>query len=108
MSLYAEFIKERENIETLETEDGFITYNIAGKAVIIHNIYIIPDKRHDGVGHVLENQILVIAKEKGCTHAYGFICPTTRGSTYSLTILLKDGYKLDSCTNNSIVMVKQI
>lgn len=108
MSLYSLYLKERENIETIEIDKGFITYSITPDSVCIHNIFVLSEHRHEGIGHILESMVLGIARKNNINKIYGFVSPSTVNANYNLTIMLKDGYKLDSCTNNLIVLLKLI
>jgi len=108
MSMYGEYIKERENIEILENDKGFATYYFINNGCYIRDIYIKSDYRKDGEASKLADEISKIAKEKGCNKLIGSICPSTNGSTDSLKVLLAYGFKLDSATNNFIALIKEI
>lgn len=108
MSLQAQYAKERENIETLESEIGFATYYFLEDGCYIKDIYVHPDHRKSGEASRLANEIAVMAKEKGSKKLYGTVCPSANGSTESLKVLLAYGFRLDSCISNLIAMVKEI
>jgi ribosomal protein S18 acetylase RimI-like enzyme len=107
-SLYAQYIKEREGKETIETDKGFATYTYVPEGCYIQDIYVHPDHRKEHVCFNLADQIVEIAKEKGCKKLFGTVCPSANGSTTSLKVLLAYGFKLESSGNNLIVMVKEI
>lgn len=107
-SLYAEYIKERENKHIVENERGFATYVFIDKGVYIQDIYVRSDFRHSGEAAALADQIANIAKEKGYNKMYGSVVPTANNSTSSLKVLLAYGFQLDSSTNNIVYLVKEI
>ena len=104
MSMYSDFIMEREGVNSFETEEGFITYTLNEKGCCIHNIYIDPQYRDEGWGHVLFQRVIDLAKDKGLKELYGTISPSPIGSHKSLCILLKRGFVLHSCVDNLIYM----
>lgn len=108
MSLYSEYLRERENVETLESDRGFATYYFTNDGCYIKDIYVHPDHRKTGEASKLADEITKIAQEKGCNKLYGSVCPSAKGSTASLKVLLAYGFSLDSSINNFIMMVKEI
>ena len=107
MCLYAKFIKERENIKIIESEISFVTYSL-GNIFRIHDMYVVPEFRHSGEGRRLEQPLIKIAKECGYDKIFCTVVPSTANATYNLHIFLKDGFVLDSCTTNLIVLYKLI
>jgi ribosomal protein S18 acetylase RimI-like enzyme len=65
MTLYARYLKEREGIETLESEHGFATYLLRPTDCYIIDIYVVPELRQSGLAKQLADQIVEIAKERG-------------------------------------------
>lgn len=108
LSLYGQYIKEREGKEIIESEIGFATYCFLDGQCYIQDIFVHPDYRRSGEALRLGDEIAKIAKEKGCNKIYGTVCPSAKGSTISLKSLLNNGFKLDSCINNFIAVVKDI
>lgn len=108
MSLYGDYISERENKFILEDERGFATYYFIDNSVYIEDIYTGKDHRHKHVAADFADQIALIAKGKGIDKMLGSIVPSANHSTESLKVLLAYGFKLESCTNNFIIMSKGI
>lgn len=108
MSLYAQYIKERENKEIVETEEGFATYFYIDSGVYIQDIYVHPESRHANVASKFADLIAFKAKNNGYTKMYGSIVPSTKHSTDSLKVLLAYGFRLESAEHNAIIMVKDI
>lgn len=111
MSLYAEYIKEREGKSVLETDNGFATYAFCGsnkEECYIIDIYVKPEKRKDGEATKLANTIAEIAKQFGCKYLSGSVDPQANGATESLKVLLSYGFSLVGIGNNLIWFRKDI
>ena|ERR1700761_1557905 len=109
MSLFSDYILERECKHTLETPEGFATYVFLPEGrCYIDNIYVVPEQRKTNVASCLADQIAGIAKENGCKILLGSVVPAAKNSTDSLKVLLAYGFKLDSCENNFILFAKDI
>lgn len=109
MSLYRSYIEEKTNKSIIETEHGFITYGFPDpKTCYIQDLYIVPDYRKSHAATVLADQVIVIAKEKGCTRLLGSVIPSTKNSTDSIRVLLAYGMDLDSSSNDFILFSRSI
>jgi hypothetical protein len=109
LSLFSQYIQERTDRQVLEAEHGFATYIInPNKTVYIEDLYIVPEQRKSGLASKFTNDIIEIAKLQGCTKLYGSVVPTTKTSTESLKAFLAFGMRLDSSTNDFIVLSKDI
>ena len=110
MSFYADYLKERTEDRIIETKVGFATYRFPadGKTVYIIDIYVAPDHRKQGVASSIADQVVAIAKQRGCTRLLGTVVPSNKGSTASLKVLLGYGMWLQSSTADLIVFEKDI
>lgn len=108
VSLYAQYISEREGKHILEHAQGFATYMFMEKGCYIEDIFVQKEYRKTGVAAHLADQIVEIAKEKGYTKLFGSVVPSANNSTESLEVLLAYGFRLDNTSNNFILMVKEI
>ena len=108
MSLYGEYIKEREGKGIVESEVGFATYifNTDNSCYIV-DIYVKPEHRRTRAAYSLGEQIAFIAKERGCNKLYGSVVPSLKNSTESLKFLIACGFKLDKCQNDFIVVSRE-
>lgn len=107
MSLYAEYIKEREGRDIIEDERGFASYTFINDSVYIQEIYVRPKFRKEGVAAQYADTIATIAKSKGYSKMIGSVCPSAQGATESLKVLLAYGFKLQSSESNFIWFVKE-
>lgn len=64
MSLYAEYIKERENKECIEVEGGFITIQNLDTHCYFVDVYVQPELRKSGVAKQLTDMAVEYAKVK--------------------------------------------
>ena len=108
MSLYADYVFERQGKATVEFEHGFATYGINGKEVYIEDIYVHPEHRKTGLAAKLADEIARLAKINGCVTMVGTVDPKARGGTTSLRVLLGYGMTLHSVQNGLIYFVKEI
>jgi predicted GNAT family acetyltransferase len=109
MSYYADYVHERTNDSVLETEKGFATYRFLDqKTVYIVDIFVAPKHRKQHAASDLADDVVKIAKDRGCTKLLGSVVPSTKGSTRSLCVLLGYGMTLDSSTNDLILFSKEI
>lgn len=108
MNKFAAYLKEREGVELLETDDGFAIFNIKGEECYIRDIYVWPELRQKGIASRLADEISSIAKLAGCKILTGSVCPTLKGSTTSIDVLRGYGFKLHSATNNLIFFSKDL
>jgi len=108
MSLYADYIKQREGKEIVETDIGFATYTIVKDGMYIEDIFVSSDHRHSGEAARMADQIADIAREKGLKKLFGSVVPTANHSTTSLKVLIAYGFRLSSSTNNFILLEKDL
>ncbi len=108
MTLFAEYIKELAGKEIIESEKGFATYYFFKDYCYIEDIYVRPDFRKDHVAASMADDIAVIAKSQGYSKLAGSIKPSNKNSTASMKVLLAYGFKIDSCVNDAIALVKEI
>lgn len=110
MSLYGQYIKEREGTDIIETEDGFATYSIfpESKTCYVKDIYIRPEARRSGVASTIVDRIVEIAKQNYCTELLGTVDPTTIGATESMKAQFGYGFKLKNISGSLIVLSKNL
>ena len=109
MSLYADYIEETTHGHVLETEKGFVVYVFPDeKTCYIKEIFVSSQFRHQGVGSDISAQVIRLAKQRGCTSLLGSVTPSAKGSTQSLRNLIDYGFKLESCSNDFILLRKDL
>lgn len=108
IGLYKFYLQERENFEAFEHEDGFAIYQISGNTVYIRDIYVVPEKRKDGIASYLADEVVKIAKKQGCKTLIGSVAPHAEGSTNSVKVLLAYGFQMGRVTETMIYFLKEI
>ena len=108
MSLYADYVAEREGKLVIETDESFVCYSIDGDSLYIQDIYVVPAKRREHIGSLLADFVVKIAKEKGCKKVYGSVSTSAKGAHESMLALLAWGMRLMTCKNDLIFFVKDI
>lgn len=92
MKLYADYMKERENVEVLYTDECFLSYKfLDDETVFICDIYSKPSVRGNGKMLELGNNFITDMKEKGVKTIYGTTVTTTNGWENSDRLLRKFG-----------------
>lgn len=108
MSLWADYVKEREGHHSIEEEWGFAEFSIQPPSCFVHSVYIRPEDRRKFRGSGLVFRIEQIAKEQGCTHIWTQVWVPANGSTESLRAILPYGFKLHSALDQIIMLNKEI
>jgi len=107
-SNFAKYKEERENALVVEDENGFATAIFLEDAVYIDEIYVIPEKRKSNIASNYANQIAEKAKKLGYHKLLGSVCPSAKGATTSLKVLLAYGFELHSTNSELIYLEKEI
>lgn len=63
--IYAEYIKERENLNVIKTDKGFISYRIEFPYCLINDYFVLKEFRRSGHGYFLANQVFEICRQAG-------------------------------------------
>lgn len=108
MSLFAEYIKETQGRECIESEIGFLSYVINGEECYIEDIYVKPAYRVTGAGSGLADIVKAKAKAQGCKVLIGTVNGLFKDPTTSAKALLAYGFKIDRIVQNVIVMKMEI
>jgi ribosomal protein S18 acetylase RimI-like enzyme len=106
--LYAYYLKEREEFETLEKTNGFAVYKLMGDTVYIRDIYVVPKERKSNLATEMANEIARAAKARGVKKMMGTVCPRDKNATENLKVLLAYGMKLFSSDENLICFMKEL
>lgn len=108
LSLYGQYIQEREGKKIIEGEHGFCTYKIYGEECYIEDIFIKKESRRSGIASEMTDLIASMAKEIGCKFLTGTCVPSTYGATESMKAMLQYGFKIHSCVNDKIILIKEL
>lgn len=108
MSMWANYLTEKTTDQILETDKGFATYRYLEdrNAVYIVDLYVLPDFRKTNTASDIADNIVEMARKKGCNKLLGSVVPSNKNSTTSLKVLLAYGMLLESASNDFIVFRK--
>jgi predicted GNAT family acetyltransferase len=109
-SLRAQYIKEREDTETFEKEDGYIEYEILADADSLHikDVFIVKEKRGQGILREYYNEVVNIAKENDCQYIVTNYDKRTNGWQHVEDILIAEKFDFLGEKDGYIIMQKGI
>lgn len=107
-SLYAQYLEEKTNRKIIETEDGFVTYEINGPQCWIADIYVIRERRKLGIAMQMCIKVAEIAKEAGCKFILGTVQVENKDATEGLMACLQMGMKLLKAENGTVFLTREI
>lgn len=108
MKMYAAYLKERQNVDLVEVEHGFATYSLEENYIYLQDLYVVPEKRKEGIGVELMNIVAQIGKEAGKDRMLGSVSPSTKFSTTMTQIMFGLNFKILSSSQDIIYFVKEI
>jgi ABC-type Zn uptake system ZnuABC Zn-binding protein ZnuA len=93
MKLYADYIKETENVDCFYTDEFFITYLVEDNNVFIYDVYSIPEIRGQGKVIGTLRELIKQFKEKGYKYIFSNTSEHKKHYEKSDEIHLKFGFK---------------
>lgn len=108
MSLYKDYVKEREGLETLESPHGFALYKIKDNECYIQDIFVDRMHRRSGIAAEMADKVADMAKEQGCIWLVGSVDTRAKGSDTSIKVLLAYGMKFSTAKGDMLYFVKGI
>lgn len=108
MSMWAEYFREKDGKECVETTQGFMLYSFKGEECYIEHVYVVPEARKEGHGKFLLSVVEARARKNGCKYLTGSIRPSARGSTESALAQMACGFKILSAHQDAIYLVKNL
>jgi GNAT superfamily N-acetyltransferase len=107
-TLFAKYLKEKDGIETLENEFGFIGYKITGEECYITQMFTEPSVRGSGKGRELLSALEHLSKSAGCKFIATNIWYADAGASNTMGASLKAGFKLRFGDARGILITKEI
>jgi hypothetical protein len=109
MSLFADYISERENKGIIEDANGFASfYKLNDSVVYVEDVYVVPTMRKKKVASGYVDKIVELSKGQGFKSVYTTVKPSANGSTDSLHAILNYGFKLKASDKDAILFEKEI
>lgn len=103
--MYKEFQKEQFNRDTIEVDNGFVTYNYYPEdhSLYIHIIYVKPEHRNEDISYNLE---LALIEKYSPKEIYCYVDFSSENPELSLIAILKRKYKICSSNNEKMILRK--
>jgi len=109
LSLYGQYIAERQGRGILESKHGFATFEYVGEDVVyIVDLYVTPKKRKSHVASELANKICDIAIASGKKTLLGSVDLTAVGAEASCKVLEAYGMKVHKVAEPMVFYVKSL
>lgn len=106
MSLWADYIKEREGYETLENDRGFLTYKVLPDGhIFVRDMFVRKADRGHGWGHELFLELVGVATSLKVPRIMCQVDLRTAGATQSLGVILSRDFKIVNAEHQVILLV---
>lgn len=102
-SLYSKYLKEKDGIDTLETDKGLVTFiqqGENGQEFYVVDVYVLPEFRRTGYGTYLGELMQTKAIEMGAKYLLGAVEVDNEGYSRSRLSLESFGYELITYDEN--------
>ena len=107
-SKYAQYMKERGDVDTYEDEKGFFTYKVVGENFEVLELFVVPEHRRIGTGNEYSNKIDELAKENECNATYCTVCLMANGCDISAKYIMNNGYTIIKVDDEFIYYKKEL
>lgn len=107
-SLYERYVYERLGQAVLRKEFGFITYKITNKECFIVDMYIDFNLRKTGLGKQLLEDLVSIAKSKGCDVVTSNIHLFDKGANNTLKAAMSCGFRVENSGAGVLLIAKEL
>jgi len=110
-SLYGQYIKEREGVDILEDEYGFITFKfIDNETCYIVDVFVVEEMRRNNVASKYAKKVEDIAKERGCKYMLGSISTLANNFNASEKLMMANEYKFKETNSkqNMVYYIKEV
>ena len=107
-SMFADYISEREGAEVYWTQEGFISFVLAGDQCLIRDCFVSKAYRGKGHGKGLYERVATLAKQSGCRFISCAVDFADRGAAETLKKLLAIGFTPVRNAGNQLVLGKEV
>ena len=106
MSLYAEYMLEREDIQTVETEEFFFTWGLAddGKVLEVYDAFVKSTCRGGEVSSEMVGRIVGLVKVNEAKYVRAQVDTNTNHSARSLRFILELGFSVIGAHQNVVTL----
>lgn len=109
--MFFDYLKERQNIDSLVSDIGFATYEIVPQPVphiIVYDFYIRKEARLSGAGKKIVLQLETLAKSAGCKFCMTQIDKNSRGWEAALEFQKKCGMRTEKETDDTVYLRRDL
>lgn len=107
-SLYAQYSKERSDVDIYEDECGFFSYKRMEDGIYLEDMYIIPERRGEKLSLRYISILEQICISNGISKIFSTIDCEANNFNHSLLAALHRGFKVLSADQNIIYIIKEI
>lgn len=93
MNKFIEYMKERQDIETIDMEKGFICYRIEAEGCMILDHYVLPEFRRQKLGKDLADKVFSICRELGIKTVFCQLDRQARGARVARINIVHFGFE---------------
>lgn len=108
MSLYAQYVFEREGLTVISTGDAFLSYKFREKECFLQDIFVAKEKRMTSIGRQMLQQLFDIAIANGSNVVTANIYTKDPNANDTLKAALACGFKIISSGNNVLLIAKEL
>lgn len=94
MDLYKLYIKERENLDEIKTDRGFVHYRIEFPNCVLNDCFVKKEFRNDGHATFLVNQLFELCRQAGVKAVFCQTDKRSNGHGVSRIALENFGFEL--------------
>lgn len=108
MSLFADYIKEREGLDTIENEHGFLSFRIINDVCYVRDLFVTKPERGRGYARVLYGQLLRVARDSQCKKISCFVDCRAPNAAESLAVILTGDFKVVAAEDGLITLEREL
>lgn len=94
MSLYADYVRERNKWDVIENDDGFLAFQFGDGVCWVRELYIRPEQRNKKCAKLMLDLLAEQCAKKDVKFFYATVCPYAREANAVLTMAINYGFKL--------------
>ncbi len=106
--MYSRYLKERQGLEVIENDKGFIVYRVEEDCVFISDTYIEPEFRRTRACYDFADSVFKIAKENNKKMVVCQVDISTKNYIASMLVILNYGFEIYGMEKNEITFFKKV
>jgi hypothetical protein len=107
-SLYAQYLRERQGVESIWNQNGFIAYKCAGDECFIAELFVEPEARRSGACRELVERVMSVARASGRKVLTGNIHIKDPGHDQTLQAAYALGFKVIGAESGILFISKNV